>query len=136
MPTARIEIGVKPQVFAKAELRDPTSGRLLAEGEGLFYMRKQPPPDSGSAGAAKGSSPDEVRTKATDQRAAQAKDGPPATDAGRDGGRQVGLPRQTDTTVLTYVDAIQEFGRGNPDAAENLVAFYGGDVGALRRARL
>ena len=42
-------------------------------------------------------------------------------------------PETTSRDLLSYEEAIREFGPENPDAAANVVAFYGGDLSLLNR---
>lgn len=107
----------KKQVIATVSLRDPTeSGKVLAEGDGLFYVRK-PPPYIPVA--------EELESRPCDDYGAV---GP--------GGEKI----NAETTLrfkhcFSYDEAIRHFGRGNPDAETNVVAFYGGDVTAVRAPR-
>lgn len=106
------------QVLATVSLRDPTdSNKPLAKGDGLFYVRK-PPPYIPVA--------EELESR-------------PCNDYGAvgPGGEKI----NAETTVrfrncLSYDEALRLFGRGNPDAEANIIAFYGGDVTAVRRAKL
>lgn len=104
------------KVFAKAEIRNPTSGKLLAEGVGLFYMKK--PPESTTTAA----------LNAPGQPTSKQAPGAEALTARR-------LRRYPHDT-MPYDEAIGQFGAGNSDAAVNIVEFYGGDMTALRRAKL
>lgn len=183
---------LKLKVFVEAVLRDPASGnKLLAEGEGLFYMKRppktplppSPPPRSphppsiriaattavgGSLPPAPGGSP---RVEAQDERRPSSAGGegrsplPPVTatplptpgaSAGGTRGGVTQWPRispppsppktaaaaaskvatpGTTAGMLSYDEAIQEFGPGNPDAVANILAFYGRSVTMLRRQR-
>ncbi len=167
-----------PKVFVEAALRDPASGnKLLAEGEGLFYIRKPPtsPPAKTARGApsanaqqdnAKGvrRAPSAAYTGrsslppvATAEVPLKAPPGADACGARGGGSRQPRFsqpppppPQPSEATsttasagtrgspeLLSYDEAIQKFGPGNPDAAANVVEFYGGDVNSLRqRAKL
>lgn len=157
------ELSHARKVFVEATLKDPASGnKLLAEGEGLFYMRKPPSlqPQTSQPSLSPSPSPSlrharsSVRTAATATSASLADPGSRAT--GGQGRSQAAKrerhpptvsttsavtaptpPRATARDVLSYDEAKREFGPGNPNAAVNIVAFYGGDVTALRqRARL
>lgn len=99
------------QVFVKASLRDPSSdNKVLAEGDGLFYMRKTP------ASAA---------TRTTAHAGLRRHD---------EGGHDVSAsrPPAMPSDVLSYDEAIRQFGSGSPDAVTKIVEFYGGDVAGLR----
>ncbi|CAM9207093.1 unnamed protein product, partial [Hapterophycus canaliculatus] len=152
------------KVFVEATLRDPASGnKLLAEGEGLFYMRRPPSPPEKSSQPSMPPSPlpsrrresssSSVRTAATETSAALAATGPGSkASSGRrasPAAKREGCPPATSRTttapgadgptvpttapttpgatkreVLSYDEAIREFGPGNPNAAANVVAFY------------
>lgn len=104
-------------MIATVSLQDPTaSGKLLAEGDGLFYKRK-PPPCVPVA--------EELESRPCDDYGAM---GP--------GGNRI----NAQTTLrfrhsFSYDEAIRYFGRQNPDAETNIVAFYGGDITAVRAPR-
>lgn len=154
------------KVFVEASLRDPASAdKLLAEGEGLFYMRRPPtsPPPPSAEHTRRSSPHPAVGAVAT---AAAAAPPPPITttssalaDArgskgettGQPGGT-TGQPRDSSppsrtssekvsstnaatakSGLLSYDEAIREFGAGNPDAAANVVTFYGGDLSMLNQ---
>ncbi|CAM9208270.1 unnamed protein product [Ascophyllum nodosum] len=105
-------------VFGKVSLRDPYSGKLLAEAKGLFYLKKPatPLPDannSNGAGATK-------QLQIPGAGAAKTTAGPP-----RD------LP-----CIIPYEEALRRFGKSNPRASANLVEFYRGQAAATPRAKL
>lgn len=103
-------------MFAKAEIRDPASDKLLAEGAGLFYMKKSP----------------ESTTKA-----ALHAPGRPANEQAVEGAAPTtGASRPPRPEMIPYDEAIQQFGAGNSAAAANIVGFYGVDMTALPRAKL
>ncbi|CAN0525908.1 unnamed protein product, partial [Ectocarpus sp. 12 AP-2014] len=173
------------KVFVEAALRDPTCGnKLLAEGEGLFYLRKRPsssqtqqqsppttrPPPTSDVRTTTGSA---IRGAAASDAAAKPSHGRLAPSSAERGAEKSQLPlplppppptpspsvssnevsasasrsppppqqqqqqqqsssSSTTTTpkeLLTYDEAVRQFGAGNPNAAANLVAFYGGAGG-------
>lgn len=152
------------KVFVEASLRDPAcANKLLAEGEGLFYMRRppsSPPPRSAeharrasphpAAGiiipAPSSASASTTPTSGADARGA--KDGTTGRPRGLSSSSRTtpseaisatsaGATATTTTTttrdLLSYDEAIREFGPGNLDAAANVVAFYDGDLSMLHR---
>ncbi|CAM9378349.1 unnamed protein product [Ectocarpus sp. 8 AP-2014] len=152
------------KVFVEAALRDPTCGnKLLAEGEGLFYLRKRPsspqtqqpplttrPPPTSDA-AAKAShgrlAPPSAERGAERSQLPLPLPPPPPTPPPSVSANEVSAstsrsppPQQqqqssssstttTPTELLTYDEAVRQFGTGNPNAVANLVAFYGGAGG-------
>ncbi|CAM9360169.1 unnamed protein product [Pylaiella littoralis] len=174
------------KVFVEAALRDPASGnKLLAEGEGLFYIKRPPesplPPSpparslhsfstltgttaAGSPAAAPDGDP-KVEAQGARRPSSAESEGrsrlPPVTtvssstpgaSAGGSRGEVIRRPRLSPpplsskptaaptskpttvfTGILSYDEAILQFGPENPDAKANIVAFYGGDVTALQR---
>lgn len=172
-----------PKVFVEAALRDPAHGnKLLAEGEGLFYVRRPPTsppaktatgapstnPETGSAKGARRAPPaahtgrsslPPVATAAVPLKttpgagASGARGGgsrqprfsqpPPSPPPPRPGAISTAATTSAGATgapeVLPYDEAILKFGPGNPNAAANVVEFYGGgvNVSSLRqKARL
>eukprot|EP00904_Undaria_pinnatifida_P007272 jgi/Undpi1/3675/HiC_scaffold_16.g07045.m1 len=126
------------KVTAKAVLRDPASGQVLAEGEGLFYARKPPPPQ-----VAPSPSPDGLRGKTVGGRTAEAPVGGPLAPSPPPSLPSLApLPKLHGTHpevnkrtrpkteplkqagTKSYDDALREFGRGNPNAVANLLAFH------------
>ncbi|CAM9439801.1 unnamed protein product [Scytosiphon promiscuus] len=164
------------KVFVEATLRDPAHGnKLLAEGEGLFYMRRPPPPPPPPPQPSTPKlPPSALRHESSAVRTAADKRGrwsqsstigstsvadDPRGEHSRVSRRTLSPSSSSSTTtksdvdftstttpvttgavmreVLSYDEAILEFGRQNPNADVNLVAFYGGNVTAIRpRARL
>lgn len=146
----RLRIPIK--VTAKVVLRDPASGQVLVEAEGLFYARKPPPPPpklslepSSPAHranrAAPSASPDGLRGKVAGGRT-PAPGGPlpppppPSLPKLAQTLPELHVRRRPKTQPIqqagtkSYDDALRDFGRDNPNAAANLVAFHRGDRGS------
>eukprot|EP00752_Nemacystus_decipiens_P009354 g8359.t1 len=142
------------KVFVEASLRDPACGnKLLAEGEGLFFMRRPPPPPPTAPHPAvrvvappPSPSPASSSSSSSSALASSTSSGVDASGAGLPGGvppsssrspsertSSTHAPPATTRDLLPYDEAIREFGPGNPDAAANLVVFYGGDLSLLNR---
>lgn len=116
------------QGFATASLRDPCSGKLLAEGDGLFYLKKLAPPlqDTHSSVRTRYASISEANGRSSSKR-------PRST---TDATVTAASPLETFPEMIPYDEAIQYFGPINPNACQNLVAFIRGGVTALHRAKL
>ena len=155
---------IRTQVTAKVVLQDPASGQVLAEGEGVFYAKKPPAPPQRSVEpaspshrvdrAAPSSSPDGLRGKMAGGRTAAAPGGPlppppppppPPLPRTRPGGYERRRPKMKplqQAGTKSYDDALRDFGRGNPNAAANLVDFHtggsggGDDASVLRTSKL
>lgn len=119
-----------------ANLRDPYSGKLLAEGDGVFYLKKKKlaPPlrdthtsvETGDASISLVTSRAEANGRGSPQRPRSTTDATVTTTS----------PLETFPEMVPYDEAIQYFGPINPNAPQNLVAFIRGGMTALHRAKL
>lgn len=101
------------QVTATVTLRDPAApDAILAEGDGLFYIRKPP----------------ECVPIAEELESTPCND---YTAVGPEGEKINAETTLKFRNCMSYDEAIRRFGRGNPNAEANLVAFYGGNVASV-----
>ncbi|CBN74729.1 thioesterase superfamily protein [Ectocarpus siliculosus] len=112
------------KVFVEAALRDPTCGnKLLAEGEGLFYLRKRP------ASPQTQQPPLTTRPPPTSDAAAKSSHGRLTPSSAERGAERSQLPMPPPPPTPSPPTPSPSFGTGNPNAVANLIAFYRGAGG-------